>query len=66
MPTLDPARAGLTNTGSPSWSTLDPAHRLTAADHGVRRRPRGRRPRSIFLVNSLSMAAALASTPDPT
>src|SRR3954453_4672287 len=65
MPTLDPARARLTNTGSPSdWTSI--------ADQGRPRRNTTNEPtsnplaRSRILVNSLSIPAALANTPGPT
>ena len=65
MPKLDPARDGLTNTGSPrrarSASLSDcPARSTAYGPTGI--------PSAVasFLVNSLSIAAAEANTPAPT
>ncbi len=65
IPIDEPPRAGLTNTGSPSrsWSASasDAPARTTA--YGPTGRPSAA---SSFLVNSLSIATALPSTPEPT
>ena len=65
MPMLEPPRAGLTKTGSPSAAT---ASRSTGSPSrtstdGATARPSAR---SSTLATCLSMAAALASTPLPT
>ncbi len=65
-PRLDPARAGLTNTGSPSRS-FSSTVRVDLPLRSTTQVPTGSpSAASSFLVNSLSMPAALASTPAPT
>ena len=70
---LDPAREGFTKTGSPSRSraasssTAGSGHTAPAASRSTTWSPCGSpAAASSFLVNSLSMDAALANTPDPT
>ena len=65
MPIEEPPRAGLTNTGRPSSSRSSSVSsarpcRTTSGPVGMLA------SRAIFLVNSLSMPAAEASTPLPT
>ena len=75
---LEPPRAGLTNTGQPS-SAISSSTRLRSAAPAARRgaaspgrgpprtaRPAGPRAAKISFMYSLSMPAALASTPAPT
>ena len=73
MPMLDPARAGFTKTGSPSRSraaasrTAGSGQTAPAASRSTTWSPCGSpAAASSFLVNSLSMEAALENTPDPT
>jgi len=66
MPTLEPARAGLTNTGRPSAARSSNPVAMSAR-RTTRYAPTARpSARSSFLVYSLSMAAALPNTPAPT
>ncbi len=73
IPMLDPARAGFTKTGSPSRDrsssdrTAGSAHTAPSASRRTTWSPCGSpAAASSFLVNSLSMDAALEKTPDPT
>src|SRR4051812_41804340 len=65
MPKLDPARLGLTNTGSPSRPRSAPDSDWPARStvYGPTGMPSSS---ASFLVNSLSMPAAEANTPAPT
>ena len=70
MPTLDPARAGLTKTGKPSAATVSRTAALSVAQaRGVTTAygPTGSpAPCSSVFMCPLSIAAAEAKTPDPT
>jgi hypothetical protein len=73
IPMLEPARDGLTNTGRPRRSRVAASSTPGSADSAPERSrsttwsPWGR-PAAVssFLVNSLSIDAALAKTPEPT
>ena len=72
MPTLDPARAGFTNTGSFSalasrgQACVPVGPQSRGATDDVRARPAARPPRAATFITALSIAAAEASTPEPT
>ena len=73
MPMLDPAREGLTKTGRPSRrraassSTAGSGQTAPAASRSTTWSPCGSpAAASSFLVNSLSIEAALENTPEPT
>ena len=71
IPMLDPARAGLTNTGQ--LSAVARIHRggrvarpLTVGDHGIRADRAARPTASRTFMRCLSIITAEAATPEPT